>query len=105
MSKRIGAWFDNYHLVIVPVDATENPITRWRTDVISPSIMNERYGYGDFRARELFGVLDAYKSHEEVKVEKARDGTLLVVEDGEMTSVRHRVMGFSVASTGTITRW
>ncbi|KAG6289687.1 hypothetical protein E4U09_004801 [Claviceps aff. purpurea] len=55
MSKRIENWFDNYHLVIVPVDVTENPITRWRTDVISPSVMNERYGAGDFRARELDG--------------------------------------------------
>ncbi|KAG6117171.1 hypothetical protein E4U14_008055 [Claviceps sp. LM454 group G7] len=55
LSKRIGSWFDNHHIVIVPVDATENPITRWRTDLISPSIMNERYGGGDFRARELDG--------------------------------------------------
>ncbi|KAG6278283.1 hypothetical protein E4U47_005902 [Claviceps purpurea] len=55
LSKRIESWFDKYHLVIVPVDATENPITRWRTDVISPSIMNERYGDGDLRALELDG--------------------------------------------------
>ncbi|CCE34725.1 uncharacterized protein CPUR_08661 [Claviceps purpurea 20.1] len=55
LSYKIESWFDKYHLVIVPVDATENPITRWRTDVISPSIMNERYGDGDFRARELDG--------------------------------------------------
>ncbi|KAG6021638.1 hypothetical protein E4U19_005569, partial [Claviceps sp. Clav32 group G5] len=54
MSKRIEAWFDNYHLVIVPVDATENPITRWRTDVISPSIMNAKYS-GEFRGHELDG--------------------------------------------------
>ncbi|KAG5955627.1 hypothetical protein E4U58_007004 [Claviceps cyperi] len=55
MSKQIEGWFDNYHLVIVPVDVTENPITRWRTDVISPYIMKERYSGGEFRARELDG--------------------------------------------------
>ncbi|KAG5927810.1 hypothetical protein E4U60_007933 [Claviceps pazoutovae] len=54
MSKQIERWFDSYHLVIVPVDVTENPIARWRTDVISPSIMNKRYS-GDFRGSELDG--------------------------------------------------
>ncbi|KAG6196769.1 hypothetical protein E4U35_007792 [Claviceps purpurea] len=52
---RIGSTTTISDLVIVPVDVTENPITRWRTDVISPSVMNERYGAGDFRARELDG--------------------------------------------------
>ncbi|KAG6044708.1 hypothetical protein E4U17_000463 [Claviceps sp. LM77 group G4] len=54
MAKQIERWFDNYHLVIVPVDGTEDPITRWRTDVISPSIMNAKYS-GEFRCRELDG--------------------------------------------------
>ncbi|KAH7143761.1 hypothetical protein EDB81DRAFT_796317 [Dactylonectria macrodidyma] len=43
MSKRIKSWFDSYHIVIVPVDATEDPIRRWRTDVISPSLRNTEY--------------------------------------------------------------
>ncbi|KAG6123845.1 hypothetical protein E4U12_000574 [Claviceps purpurea] len=54
MSKRIEGWFDNYHLVIVPVDVTENPITRWRTDIISPSIMGAQYN-GLLCASELDG--------------------------------------------------
>ncbi|KAG6087021.1 hypothetical protein E4U15_000202 [Claviceps sp. LM218 group G6] len=54
MSRRIERWFDNYHLVIVPVDVTENPTTRWRTDVISPSIMGAQYN-GLFCASELDG--------------------------------------------------
>ncbi|KAG6117167.1 hypothetical protein E4U14_008051 [Claviceps sp. LM454 group G7] len=54
MSKRIERWFDNYHLVIVPVDVTENPTTRWRTDVISPSFMGAQYN-GLLCASELDG--------------------------------------------------
>lgn len=38
MSNLIKGWFDKYHLVVVPVDGTESPITRWRTDVLSPDI-------------------------------------------------------------------
>ncbi|KAK7418466.1 hypothetical protein QQX98_003958 [Neonectria punicea] len=47
LSDVIKGWFDSYHLVIVPVDATETPITRWRTDVISPDIRNSRFDSGD----------------------------------------------------------
>lgn len=54
MSNRIKGWFDTYHLVIVPVDVTEEPITRWKTEIISPSIMNEKYN-GQFRVSELDG--------------------------------------------------
>ncbi|CAH0027502.1 unnamed protein product [Clonostachys rhizophaga] len=36
----VKKWFDRHELVVVPWDATENPITRWRTDVF-PSIHNE----------------------------------------------------------------
>lgn len=35
---RIKGWFDSYHIVIVPVDAKETPITRWKTELISPHI-------------------------------------------------------------------
>ncbi|KAK0725941.1 hypothetical protein B0H67DRAFT_598949 [Lasiosphaeris hirsuta] len=37
---KIKKWFDSYHLLIVPVDATENPITRWKVDAISSDIRN-----------------------------------------------------------------
>jgi hypothetical protein len=43
MSNRIESWFDKYQLVVVPVDPTEVPITRWRTDVISTDIENTEY--------------------------------------------------------------
>ncbi|KAM7211455.1 hypothetical protein V8F06_013159 [Rhypophila decipiens] len=40
---KIEKWFDSYYLLIVPVDATENPITRWKVDVISSDIRNTPY--------------------------------------------------------------
>ncbi|KAH8897722.1 hypothetical protein GQ53DRAFT_778019 [Thozetella sp. PMI_491] len=43
LSNRIKGWFDGYHLVVVPVDAQETPIKRWRTDVISADIQNTPY--------------------------------------------------------------
>jgi hypothetical protein len=53
----IKSWFDKYLLAVVPVDATEIPITRWRTDVISPDIKKEGYGEGhkgaDLDGKEL----------------------------------------------------
>ncbi|KAI1495461.1 hypothetical protein F5X99DRAFT_403459 [Biscogniauxia marginata] len=38
LSSVTESWFDNYHAVIVPVDATESPITRWQTDILNPHI-------------------------------------------------------------------
>jgi len=38
MSKRIENWFDKYHLVVVPVDPKEAPITRCRLGDVLPSL-------------------------------------------------------------------
>ncbi|RFU79208.1 hypothetical protein TARUN_3029 [Trichoderma arundinaceum] len=46
LSSIIKGWFDKYLIVIVPVDATETPIRRWRTDIISKDILNSPYGTG-----------------------------------------------------------
>jgi hypothetical protein len=54
MSSTIKHWFDDFHLVVVPVDAAEAPITRWRTDVISPNIQNCLYSMGQY-IRDLDG--------------------------------------------------
>lgn len=54
LSTCIEGWFDTFHLVVVPVDATESPITRWRTDIISPDIRNSSYVSGR-KADELDG--------------------------------------------------
>lgn len=40
LSDRIKRLFDSHHMVVVPVNAMEKPITRWRTEVISPDIQN-----------------------------------------------------------------
>ncbi|KAM0431002.1 hypothetical protein ACHAPT_005636 [Fusarium lateritium] len=53
LSNIIARWFDKYQLVVVPVDATESPITRWRTDLISPDIENT-----PFASRRLGKELD-----------------------------------------------
>lgn len=50
---KIKKWFDTYKLVVVPVDATKNPITRWRTDVITSDIRNARFG--SHTAKDLDG--------------------------------------------------
>ncbi|KAK4458632.1 hypothetical protein QBC42DRAFT_185543 [Cladorrhinum samala] len=52
---QIKRWFDSYHLVIVPVDATENPITRWKVDVISSDIQNTRIAVPTLRGGDLDG--------------------------------------------------
>lgn len=54
LSNHIKGWFDKYHLVIVPIDAMETPITRWRTDVISSDIRKSSYSVGHI-AEELDG--------------------------------------------------
>ncbi|KAI1630686.1 hypothetical protein F4809DRAFT_654620 [Biscogniauxia mediterranea] len=38
LNNIIEGWFDKYHVVIVPVNATETPITRWQTDILNPHI-------------------------------------------------------------------
>jgi hypothetical protein len=54
LSHKIKGWFDKYFLVVVPVDATETPIKRWKTDVISADITKAGYGEGHLGA-ELDG--------------------------------------------------
>ncbi|KAM0514556.1 hypothetical protein ACHAPE_006852 [Trichoderma viride] len=41
LSCRAKGFFDSHGIVIVPVNAMETPITRWRTEVISPDILNQ----------------------------------------------------------------
>ncbi|KAK3360846.1 hypothetical protein B0T24DRAFT_123940 [Lasiosphaeria ovina] len=57
LSNTIEKWFDIYHLLIVPVDSTETPITRWKVDIISPNIRNSYYliGLGDDLGKNLDG--------------------------------------------------
>lgn len=43
LSGHINRWFDSYHLLVLPIDATETPIRRWRADVISSDIQNSLY--------------------------------------------------------------
>jgi hypothetical protein len=38
LSRKIKGWFDQYHLVVVPVDAQESPIKRWKIDLLSNDI-------------------------------------------------------------------
>ncbi|KAG6018358.1 hypothetical protein E4U43_002516 [Claviceps pusilla] len=54
LSEKLEIWFDQYHIVVVPVDTNENPITRWRTDVISDSILHA-HCYPDITARDIDG--------------------------------------------------
>ncbi|KAG5984737.1 hypothetical protein E4U55_003381 [Claviceps digitariae] len=55
ISHRLESWFDNYHIVIVPVDVSESPIMRWRTDVISTSVLKEGC-YPGIRGRDIHGT-------------------------------------------------
>ncbi|KAK0631128.1 hypothetical protein B0T17DRAFT_530220 [Bombardia bombarda] len=43
LHQKIEGWFDKHQLVIVPVDANTLPITKWQTDIISPSILHTQY--------------------------------------------------------------
>jgi hypothetical protein len=40
MSNTIEGWFDKYLVVVVPVDPKEEPITRWKTEILSSDIKN-----------------------------------------------------------------
>ncbi|KAK2589377.1 hypothetical protein QQS21_012947, partial [Conoideocrella luteorostrata] len=51
---QIKSWFDKCLLVIVPVDATEHPIARWQTDVISPDI-EKQYFTATLQGKHLHG--------------------------------------------------
>ncbi|KAK2059155.1 hypothetical protein LY76DRAFT_543266 [Colletotrichum caudatum] len=60
---QIKRWFDGYCIVIVPVDAAESPIRRWRTDVLCPGIKALQYRRrgsvtDDLDGRELAFVND-----------------------------------------------
>ncbi|EHK46066.1 hypothetical protein TRIATDRAFT_88556 [Trichoderma atroviride IMI 206040] len=54
LSDRIKEWFDSYHIVVVPVDSSESPIRRWRTELISPDIRNSELFPG-YYGRDLDG--------------------------------------------------
>lgn len=54
LSSQPKYWFDTYQLVIVPVNASESPITRWKTEIISSDIPN-RICYAPYRGLELHG--------------------------------------------------
>lgn len=54
LSRHIKGWFDSHHLVIIPVDPMETPITRWRTELISDDIRKSLI-CPEFHARELDG--------------------------------------------------
>lgn len=52
---QIEQWFASYHLVIVPADAKETPITRWKVNVLSSDIHNTLYGQTEGVGRDLEG--------------------------------------------------
>ncbi|KID85531.1 hypothetical protein MAJ_11217, partial [Metarhizium majus ARSEF 297] len=52
LSDTIKSWFDKHHLLIVPVDATESPITRWRTDLVDKRFRKSVAVHG---ITEIFG--------------------------------------------------
>ncbi|KAI2615196.1 hypothetical protein GGR54DRAFT_301656 [Hypoxylon sp. NC1633] len=54
LQRNIERWFNKYHLVVVPLDASEHPITRWRTDILNPSILNVPFS-GSHTAAQLDG--------------------------------------------------
>lgn len=54
LSDRIEAWFSSYPIAVVPVDSSESPIKRWRTELISPDIRNEQLDMGCY-GRDLIG--------------------------------------------------
>ncbi|KAM0462143.1 hypothetical protein ACHAO4_001340 [Trichoderma viride] len=41
LSRHPKDWFDSHHIVVVPVIAMETPITRWRTEIIFPDILDQ----------------------------------------------------------------
>ncbi|KAK2014342.1 hypothetical protein LZ32DRAFT_627547 [Colletotrichum eremochloae] len=57
LSEHIKGWYDRSYILIVPVDARETPITRWKTDVVCPHIKNLLYTAGhcgrDLDGKEL----------------------------------------------------
>jgi HNH endonuclease len=60
MSTTIEGWFDKYFIVVVPVDPKEEPITRWKTEVLSSDIKNTPCAHGivdgkKYTGRELDG--------------------------------------------------
>ncbi len=42
LSVTVKSWFDKYMIVVVPLDPTERPIRRWRTDVLTSDIANSK---------------------------------------------------------------
>ncbi|KAK1833617.1 hypothetical protein QBC39DRAFT_44383 [Podospora conica] len=47
LSAKIKGWFDKYLFVIVPVDAYESPITRWRIEITSKDMLQNSMGPED----------------------------------------------------------
>ncbi|KAI5922682.1 hypothetical protein F4810DRAFT_247327 [Camillea tinctor] len=58
----IESWFDKYHIVVVPADATETPITRWRTEVVNPHIRKSLIGQG-FTGQDIDGKELVFRNH------------------------------------------
>jgi hypothetical protein len=54
LSDRIEAWFSSYHIAVIPVDSSESPIRRWRTELISPDVQNEQ-AFPGLHGRDLSG--------------------------------------------------
>jgi hypothetical protein len=54
LSEPIATWFESYQIAVVPVEPTQTPITRWRTDILSPDLMNKSY-WGGKTGKDLDG--------------------------------------------------
>ncbi|KAK3360678.1 hypothetical protein B0T25DRAFT_536161 [Lasiosphaeria hispida] len=61
LSDHVKKLFDTYHLVVVPVDSKEFPITQWKTELISSDIVNSHYFPG-CKAKDLDGKELAFLS-------------------------------------------
>ncbi|KAK1242922.1 hypothetical protein MKX08_005734 [Trichoderma sp. CBMAI-0020] len=48
LSNWIEGWFNSYDIVVIPVDAEETPITRWRAEIISPDLQKGQLVMGLF---------------------------------------------------------
>lgn len=57
LSDRVKRWFDSFDIVVVPVNAKETPITRWRAEIVSPKLQKDKLVPGslgkDVHGKEL----------------------------------------------------
>ena len=64
LNTTVKSWFDRYQLVIVPVHINASPITRWKVEIISPSIKNHPCSLDSSVDGELLGEdLDRRELH------------------------------------------